>query len=78
MFYKSQFKKSDCKSTHGYNRKTWVDIPCYIIIPCLRKLDPPMQKLISFILFDLLQQSNLQEKVIINIENMKILARKNP
>ena len=28
--YNSQFKKYTCNSTHGYNRKIWLDIPSYI------------------------------------------------
>ena len=32
--YNSQLKIYNCNSTHNYNRKTWVDIPSYIIISC--------------------------------------------
>ena len=34
-FYNSQFKKYNCNSTHSYNRKIWVNIPSYIVFPCM-------------------------------------------
>ena len=38
IFYNSQFKKYNCDSTHSYNRKIWVEIPSYIILPCSHSL----------------------------------------
>ena len=35
IFFNFQFKKCNWNSTHSYNRKVWVGIPSYIILPWL-------------------------------------------